>query len=201
LRHWSCLFRMPLNKLYSSSLRMSQVKKNLIFWIGTVALSSLLGFAPPADAQTKSTRSKSGAASASKPTVKRSTRYSAARSRSRRAALARARAVALAKELAESVPRYKTDASGAVVPDLHAEAAIIYDPKTNEILWEQNSQALRSIASITKVMTATVFLEDNPDLTQPVTIVRSDVLHASTTPPRARSRASRRSVRPASSIG
>ena len=68
-----------------------------------------------------------------------------------------------------------------MVPDLHAEAAIIYDPKTNEILWEENSQALRSIASITKVMTATVFLENNPDLTQPVTIARSDVFHASTT--------------------
>jgi len=160
---------------------MSQVKKNLIFWIGTVALASLLGVAPPADAQTRPTRSRVAKASTSKPAAKKSTRYSAARSRSRKAALARARAVALARELAEAVPRYKTDASGAVVPDLHAEAAIIYDPKTNEILWEQNSQALRSIASITKVMTATVFLEDNPDLMQPVTIARSDVLHASTT--------------------
>src|SRR5207237_9683311 len=39
----------------------------------------------------------------------------------------------------------------------------------------------RSIASITKVMTATVFLETNPDLSQPVTIQRSDVFQASTT--------------------
>jgi serine-type D-Ala-D-Ala endopeptidase (penicillin-binding protein 7) len=176
---------MPIHQLYSSSQRMSQVKmsqvkKTLFFWIGTVALASLLGVAPPADAQTKSARSKS-TASTSKSAAKTSTRYSATRSRTRKAALARARAVALARELAESVPRYKTDANGAVVPDLHAEAAIIYDPKTNEILWEQNSQALRSIASITKVMTATVFLENNPDMTQPVTIARSDVLHASTT--------------------
>jgi D-alanyl-D-alanine endopeptidase (penicillin-binding protein 7) len=160
---------------------MSQVKKNLIFWIGTVALASLVGVAAPADARTRPARRSARSASTSKPTVKASTRYSAARSRTRKVALARARAVALARELTESVPRYKTDASGAVVPDLHAEAAIIYDPKTNEILWEQNSQELRSIASITKVMTATVFLEDNPDLTQEVTIARSDVLHASTT--------------------
>lgn len=159
------------------------MKKNLLFWIGPLALASLVGVAAPADAQTKATATKPAASTpgAPKQTVKRSTRYSAARSRTRKAALARARAAALARELAEAVPRYKTDATGAVVPDLHAEAAIIYDPETNEILWEQNSQELRSIASITKVMTATVFLEDNPDLTQPVTIVRSDVFRASTT--------------------
>ena len=67
------------------------------------------------------------------------------------------------------VPRYKVDASGDLVPDLRAAAAIIYNPETNEVLWEENSQDQRSIASITKVMTATVFLENNPDLTQPVT--------------------------------
>ena len=119
---------------------MSQVKKNLLFWIGPLALASLVGGAAPADAQTKATATESAASTpgARKQTVKPSTRYSAARSRTRKAALARARAAALAKELAAAVPRYKTDASGAVVPDLHAEAAIIYDPKTNEILWEQN---------------------------------------------------------------
>src|SRR5262249_30562953 len=48
-------------------------------------------------------------------------------------------------------------------------------------LWEENSQTQRAIASITKVMTATVFLENNPDLSQPVAIERSDVFQASTT--------------------
>ena len=130
----------------------------------------------------------------------------------------------MARELAEELPRLKADASGALVPDLRAAAAIIYDPETNEILWEENSQTQRSIASITKVMTATVFLENNPDLSQPVTIARSDVLRASTTflrrttrsrpticctccssrpttPPRGRSRASRRTAPPVSSSG
>jgi D-alanyl-D-alanine endopeptidase (penicillin-binding protein 7) len=67
------------------------------------------------------------------------------------------------------------------VPDLRAAAAIIYNPVTNQVLWEENSQDQRSIASITKVMTATVFLENNPDLTQQVTVARSDVYAASTT--------------------
>ena len=79
------------------------------------------------------------------------------------------------------VPRYKVDASGELVPDVHAAAAIIYNPETNQVLFEENALGQRSIASITKVMTATVFLEDNPDLTRQVTIARSDVLRASTT--------------------
>ncbi|HWW84035.1 MAG TPA: serine hydrolase, partial [Vicinamibacterales bacterium] len=96
--------------------------------------------------------------------------------------MARARAVATAREMAETVlPRYKVDASGELVPDVRAAAAIIYNPDTNEVLWEENSRDERSIASITKVMTATVFLADDPDLTQPVTIARSDVFQASTT--------------------
>src|SRR6202035_5265369 len=110
------------------------------------------------------------------------TLYSAERSLSRKATLARARAIATAREMADTVlPRYKVDASGDLVPDVHAAAAIIYNPETNQVLWEENSQSPRSIASITKVMTATVFLENNPDLTETVTVARSDVFMASTT--------------------
>ena len=86
-----------------------------------------------------------------------------------------------ASHAAQSAPRYKVDANGDLVPDLRAAAAIIYNPETNQVLWEENSRAPRSIASITKVMTAMVVFENNPDFTQPVTIVRSDVYRASTT--------------------
>jgi D-alanyl-D-alanine endopeptidase (penicillin-binding protein 7) len=93
-----------------------------------------------------------------------------------------ARAVAMAREMAETaLPRYKVDASGELVPDLRAAAAIIYDPETNQVLWEENAQDQRSIASITKVMTATVFLENDPDLSEQVLVARSDVHQASTT--------------------
>lgn len=108
--------------------------------------------------------------------------YSAERSLSRKAKLARARAIAMAHEMAVTpLPRYKVDASGDVVPDVRAAAAIIYDPDTRQVLWEENSQNQRSIASITKMMTAVVFMENNPDLSQPVTVARSDVYQASTT--------------------
>jgi D-alanyl-D-alanine endopeptidase (penicillin-binding protein 7) len=80
------------------------------------------------------------------------------------------------------------DASGDLVPDLRAAAAIIYNPETNQVLWEENSQDQRSIASITQVMTATAFLENNPDPAQEITVARSDVYQASTTHLRANDR-------------
>ncbi len=108
--------------------------------------------------------------------------YNASAAKARRARLSRARALAKAREQARlralqeaMTPRFKTDASGALVPDVRAAAAIIFDPETGQVLWEENAQDKRSIASITKVMTALVFLEDNPDLAREITIERSDV--------------------------
>jgi len=104
-----------------------------------------------------------------------STRTVARSTRASRAA-AQARALREAQE-----PRFKLDDSGALVPDLRAEAAIIYNPATGQVLWEENSQNQRSIASITKIMTAAVFLEDDPDPARVVVIQRADVRRASTT--------------------
>jgi D-alanyl-D-alanine endopeptidase (penicillin-binding protein 7) len=117
----------------------------------------------------------------SKTTKSKST-YSAANSRRRRQSIARSRAAAQARALREAQePRYKLDSNGALVPDVRAEAAIIYDSATGQVLWELNSQNLRSIASITKVMTAAVFVEESPDLSEVVTVDRADVRAASTT--------------------
>ena len=145
------------------------MSKNSILWVGPAALLCLVSICEtPASAATKGS--------------KRKVAYSAARAQTRKAKLASARAAAMAREIADTaLPRYKVDASGDLVPDVRAAAAIIYDPDTNQVLWEENSQSPRSIASITKVMTATVFLESNPDVTEPVTITRSDVFQASTT--------------------
>jgi len=121
--------------------------------------------------------------SASSTAKKRHTsRYTAQTARTRRARLARAKSAARARQWREvSEPRFKTNDMGEVVPDIRAEAAIIYNPETNQVLWEENSQNPRSIASITKVMTAEVLLENNPDLTREVVIDRSDVSHANHT--------------------
>jgi serine-type D-Ala-D-Ala endopeptidase (penicillin-binding protein 7) len=163
----------PVPRLSYSDEAYYLLRKSF-FWIGHLALAVLVsigGATPVAAAQSKAAVRK-----ATKPA------YSAQRSRTRRQRLATARAAATAREIADTVvPRYKVDAGGNLVPDLRAAAAIIYNPVTNEVLWEENSQTQRSIASITKVMTATVFFEGNPDLSQPVTIVRADVFQASTT--------------------
>ena len=134
---------------------------------------------------------------AAKVTKSRRPTYSASSSAARKARLNRARAAARAREAARvralqvaMTPRYKTDANGSLVPDVRAAAAIIFNPETGQVLWEENGQVKRSIASITKVMTAVVFLEDDPDLTREITIERSDVYAASTTYLRANERIS-----------
>jgi D-alanyl-D-alanine endopeptidase (penicillin-binding protein 7) len=114
--------------------------------------------------------------------------YSASASRARKARLARARSAARLREAARMralqeamTPRYKLDENGEQVPDIRAAAAIVFNPVTGQVLWQENAQDKRSIASITKVMTTVVFLEDNPDLSEIVTVQRPDVYAASTT--------------------
>ena len=77
--------------------------------------------------------------------------------------------------------RFRVNEQGEQVPDLRAAAAIAYDPATGQVLWEENSHSQRSIASITKLMTAVVFLDGSPDLTGKTVILRTDVRRASTT--------------------
>ena len=70
--------------------------------------------------------------------------------RSRRAAAARAKAALQARQAKEvAEPRFKLDENGALVPDVRAEAAIIYNPANGKVLYESNAQNQRSIASIT----------------------------------------------------
>jgi len=138
----------------------------------------------------KATRAKtSGKASPARKSARgkaRPTSVSGARARAARAhgvsnsRLARARA-RRSQWLDAQTPRYKTDASGALVPDVRAAAAIIYNPENGQVLWEANSQDKRSIASITKVMTAAVMLESDPDLTRIVSVDRSDTFAANHT--------------------
>ena len=125
------------------------------------------------------------ATSTAKTAVKRKPTYSAAAARARRARLARARSVAYLAQ-----PRFKTDATGAIVPDIRAEAAIIYNPETGQVLWEEKAFDQRSIASITKVMTAICMVEDNPDLAEEFMVDRADTRGASVTYLRAYERVS-----------
>ena len=147
---------------------------------------------------TRKAPAKKTTTAAKKPAVKKPA-YSASAAKARKARLARARAAARAREAARvrraaaalkeaMTPRFRTDENGEQVPDLRAAAAIAFNPETGEVVWQENGTEKRPIASITKVMTALVFLEDNPDLTKEITIERGDVYAASTTYLRANER-------------
>lgn len=133
------------------------------------------------------TSSAAKGATATKQTAKKApakgkTRYSAAQARERRLALARAKRLAYERQLKElETPKYKQAANGEMVPDVRAGAAIIYNPVTHEVLYESNGQSQRSIASITKVMTAVAFLENEVDFDRQVIVEPVDTLRASVT--------------------
>ncbi len=173
----------------------------LLLVVGIGAMTAPAEAARQAATPTKTTASASSTPSSSSsrqsaPTKKPT--YSAKSSSARKARLERARTAARTHEQARlrslqalqaaMTPRYKTDATGALVPDIRAAAAIIFNPETGKVLYEENAQDKRSIASITKVMTTVVFLEDNPDLSKEVTVERGDVYAASTTYLRANER-------------
>jgi D-alanyl-D-alanine carboxypeptidase len=99
------------------------------------------------------------------PTVKRTTAAQAAHPRS--SCRAAARAAGPPGSSARPTPRFgrrlerRTRHPGC--------AAIIYNPQTGDVLWENNSHDQRSIASLTKLMTAVTFVADDPTWRRVVT--------------------------------
>jgi D-alanyl-D-alanine endopeptidase (penicillin-binding protein 7) len=148
--------------------------------LGTACVVLTVG-AGLASAQTTakpaSSTSKTASTVAKKPTT--ASKTSAARAQA--ASRARAAAVVHQQQQDAMTAHFKRDLLGNLVPDVRAAAAIIYNPATGEVIWEENSHEERSIASLTKVMTAVTFVADGPDLTQRVAVTRADLYGASTT--------------------
>lgn len=128
-------------------------------------------------------RTTAARATTSRPTTTRAKAAQAARTRAARLAAQRAaqRAAAIRLEQEARKPQFKSDIRGNLIPDVRAAAAIIYNPQTGEVLWEENSHDQRSIASLTKLMTVLTFMADEPDLNQEVTVTAADTRAASTT--------------------
>ncbi len=61
-------------------------------------------------------------------------------------------------------------------PASGSQAALIMDAHTGDILYEKNGGQTRSIASLTKLMTAMVYLETEPDLSRKVKVQKADLL-------------------------
>src|SRR5919106_110103 len=167
------------NSIVSINRTFLGVTRLTVLWLGVSLLATGAG---ATTIPTPVTLPAPEAAAAAAPAKKKLSATAKARARAARIRAARAKAARSAKALVEArTPRYRTDEAGNVVPDIRAAAAIIYDPATGKVLYEENSMDERSIASITKVMTAIVFLETATDLNQEVQIVRADTLRASTT--------------------
>jgi D-alanyl-D-alanine endopeptidase (penicillin-binding protein 7) len=58
---------------------------------------------------------------------------------------------------------------------VYARSAIVLDPVTGKVLFQKNADRAAPIASLTKLMTAMVFLEQKPDLARAVEITREEL--------------------------
>ncbi len=56
----------------------------------------------------------------------------------------------------------------------YARSAIVMDPETGEVLYVKNAETAVPIASLSKLMTVMVFLEQNPDLGRTVVVARAE---------------------------
>ena len=59
------------------------------------------------------------------------------------------------------------------LPDLYSTNVILYDTENNEILYEHNGDEVINIASLTKIMTTIVAIENIEDLSETITITNS----------------------------
>lgn len=62
----------------------------------------------------------------------------------------------------------------AYKPEVNARAALVMDATTGEVLYNKNMESVRSIASITKLMTAIVTLDAGLNLYEQITLTASD---------------------------
>jgi D-alanyl-D-alanine endopeptidase (penicillin-binding protein 7) len=69
---------------------------------------------------------------------------------------------------------------------VYSRHAVVLDPLTNEVLFEKNASRSVPIASITKLMTALVFVELHLDLSRTVEVHRNDLLGGGKTQLRSR---------------
>lgn len=77
--------------------------------------------------------------------------------------------------LGATLPAQAQSTSGAIDAALHAEVALVYDLNDGALLYEKNSDELRPIASITKLMTALVVLDAGQPMEETLTISSADI--------------------------
>jgi D-alanyl-D-alanine endopeptidase (penicillin-binding protein 7) len=138
---------------------------------GALLLIALVAFpAMTADAATRSHRKKTrAAASTSARVAKRATpRRTLAAASTKRAG---AKHLAVSRRARSRRHRVMAPPRGGV----YARNAVVIDPATNEVLFEKQSLQTVPIASLTKLMSAMVFLEQKPDLRRMAEVTREEI--------------------------
>jgi D-alanyl-D-alanine endopeptidase (penicillin-binding protein 7) len=128
-------------------------------WIAAVAQDSGSVPAGVAEAATSTKKSTSGAKATARSTTTKKRTTTASKSRTHR------------KTTAKKSRRTHARPSKGV----NARAAVLIDAQTGEVLFDKNSGTPMPIASLTKLMTAMVFLESKPDLSKRVMVSREDL--------------------------
>ena len=85
--------------------------------------------------------------------------------------ISKTRASAKGKSSKRRVRRARRPPVGGV----YARSAVVLDPVTNEVLFAKNAVSTAPIASLTKLMTAMVFLDQEPDLGREVEVTRAEL--------------------------
>src|SRR5947199_184678 len=111
----------------------------------------------------------------SEPTKLASASSSRARSRQTRPRRRHRRTRRLRRQATFSLPQVTPYG----IPRLHAKAALVVDATSNKILFQKNPEQLYPIASLTKLMTALVYFQTNPQFDSVVEIAPEDVRHSS----------------------
>jgi D-alanyl-D-alanine carboxypeptidase len=78
----------------------------------------------------------------------------------------------VAADLTRAPKKIRPESIGVITS---AHSALVVDAASGAILFEKNASAKRSIGSMTKLMTALVFLSGNPDLSATASVESSDV--------------------------
>lgn len=77
------------------------------------------------------------------------------------------------QKIAVNIP-VRTMTDGSLGVEVTAQSYIVVEPKSGAVLYEKNADAPRSIASITKLMTVLVFLQNNPGWDKQITMSPED---------------------------
>jgi D-alanyl-D-alanine endopeptidase (penicillin-binding protein 7) len=67
------------------------------------------------------------------------------------------------------------------IPRLHVKAAYVVDEQTGRVLFQKNQERVMPIASLTKLVTAMVLLDTDPDWDRTIEILPEDVKNSSRT--------------------